>query len=75
MNEQNTPLGLNNDLSNLDKAFVTINYPPNANGTNEFGWTVKHAVGLMGFDEAKERRILEGFRSHGCVGLRREFEA
>lgn len=68
-------MGPNYNLSDLDKAFITINYPPDdPNGTNLFGWTVEDALGLIGFDEAKEHRILEGYRRHGYVGLRRELE-
>ena len=28
-------------------AFITINYPLDTNGTNQFRWTVEHAMGLI----------------------------
>lgn len=49
MNEQNIDVKPNNVLSDIDKAFMTINYPyPTSHPPADNIWTVEHALDVAG---------------------------
>jgi hypothetical protein len=72
MNEQNKGIKPNNDLSDIDKAFMTINYPPDDN-TNKMEWTIELALDVIGIGDRKKNQIIETYRNGGWASLRQEF--
>ena len=59
MNEQNIEIKPNNILSDIDKAFMTINYPyPSSNPPADNIWTVEHALDVAGIDAETKAAIL-----------------
>jgi len=72
MNEQNKGIKPNNELSDLDKAFMTINYPPDDNA-NKMEWTIEQALDVVGVSDRKKNQIIESYRNSGCARLRKEF--
>jgi hypothetical protein len=60
MNKQNIAINPNNNLSNLDKAYITINYPPKGN-TNQTRRTVEDALDVAGVDFRNKIDILASY--------------
>ena len=59
MNQQNLEIKPNNVLSDIDKAFVTINYPyPSTRSPADSIWTMDHALGVAGVDAETKAAIL-----------------
>ena len=59
MNEQNLEIKPNNVLSDIDKAFVTINYPyPSTRSPADSIWTMEYALGIAGVDAETKAAIL-----------------
>jgi len=72
MNEQNEDIKPNIELSNQDKAFMTINYPPDDN-TNKMEWTIEQALDVVGVGDREKNQIIESYRNSGWASLRNEF--
>lgn len=73
MNEENLDVKPINELSELDKACVAINYPFETSSPSGEGWTIAHALNVAGVDSLGKRSILESHRSGDWVGLRKQF--
>ena len=59
MNEQNLEIKPNNVLSDIDKAFMTINYPyPSTRSPADSIWTISHALDVAGVDAETKAAIL-----------------
>ena len=59
MNEQNLEIKPNNVLSDIDKAFMTINYPyPSTRSPADSIWTINHALDVAGVDAETKAAIL-----------------
>lgn len=73
MNEWNKDIRPNNDLSDLDKAFMTINYPPDDNSKSKMEWTIELALDVVGVADRKKNQIIKSYRNSGWATLREEF--
>lgn len=71
MNEQNITVGPNHCLSDMDKAYITLNYPP-ISGTNKMGWDLEHALNIIGVSDAQKKDFISGFQCGGWERLRQE---
>ena len=58
MNKQNIEIKPNNVLSDIDKAFMTINYPYPSSHPPADVWTVEHALDVAGVDAETKDAIL-----------------
>jgi hypothetical protein len=65
MNKQGRRIDPNNELSDLDKAYITITYPPEPSGTNGANWTIEYALNVAGVDDADKRLILGIYATGG----------
>ncbi|KAF8526972.1 hypothetical protein BU17DRAFT_40150 [Hysterangium stoloniferum] len=52
LNLQHIEVGINNQLSDMDKAYMTINYPRSSSPEGAPDWTLEHALKIAGVDEA-----------------------
>jgi hypothetical protein len=78
MNEENRSISVNHHLSELDKAYITINYPypeSDTSNTNTKRWTVERALDVAGVDDGQKTVILNSYRTgdKGWIEVREEF--
>jgi hypothetical protein len=73
MNEENRRIKPNDELSDLDKAYITIFYPPELSATNGAQWTIEHALDVTGLDDAAKKLLLEVYQTGGWDKLRVRF--
>jgi hypothetical protein len=75
LNAQNIHIKPNTKLSETDKAYMTVNYPPGDN-TKEESWTaVRRALDVVGADDVTKNRLVETYKLNGWSMLRQEFES
>jgi hypothetical protein len=67
MNEEEMEVEPNNELSELDKAYITLNYPREDPST---GWTVAYALEVAGVDREQRESMLHDYRTDGWSKLR-----
>ena len=70
MNEHGVVVTSNNELSELDKAYITLNYPRDDASVNGIGWTVGYALEVAGVDREQREVMLEDYRIGGWSKLR-----
>jgi len=73
MNEEKIEIDPNNELSDTDKAYITINYP--REHPHENGWTIEHALEVAGVSDADSKTLVGICRAspNGWVELRKRF--
>jgi hypothetical protein len=72
MNKQNQHIKPNHNLSHLDKACITINYPPDKN-SNEVVQTIDQALDVVGLGKMKKNHIVKSYQTCQWARLREEF--
>ena len=74
MNEEGIEVKPNNELSDIDRAYVTINYPHPVNTPLlDSAWTFEHALGIAGVDGSARDRILQEYRNSNWPEVRYQF--
>ena len=75
INKLDIHVAQNYKLSEMDKAFVTINYPPDPDNANKMGWTLDKALSVAGLTVMERRVILERYRNgEGWLVLRQDLK-
>jgi len=72
LNEENITLNSNETLSDLDKAYMTINYPRPTPHPDAPAWTFEHALDVAGVDDATKAK-LTGLLGQDIKKLRETF--
>jgi len=73
MNLEHIEIPPNNALSELDKAYVFLNYPSFATPSPNKQWTVEHALDVAGVKDKSREKILSEFKEKDWKGVRMEF--
>ena len=74
MNEEGIEVKPNNELSDIDKAYVTINYPyPVGTPLLDPVWTFEYALGIAGVEGNPRDRILQEYRNSNWPEVRYQF--
>jgi len=74
MNEENRGIKPNNELSDMDKAFMTINYPPDGKN-NKMEWTFEKALDVAGVGERRKYQIIQSYQKSGWAKVRDEIRS
>jgi hypothetical protein len=72
MNKQNQSIKPNHDLSDLDKACITINYPPDDN-TNEKTCAIDQALDVVKLGNMEKNQIIKSYQTSQWARLQEEF--
>jgi len=73
MNLEHIEIPPNNALSELDKAYVFLNYPSFTTPPPNKQWTVEHALDVAGVKDKSREKILSEFKEKDWKGVRTEF--
>jgi len=73
MNLEHIEIPPNNALSELDKAYVFLNYPFFTMPSPNKQWTVEHALDVAGVKGKSREKILSEFNEKDWRGVRTEF--
>ena len=74
MNEEGIEVKPNNVLSDIDKAYIIINYPhPVDTPPLDPVWTFEFALGVAGVDGSARDRILQEYRNSNWPEVRYQF--